>query len=185
MKNFPLSLSGKSSLQARPVPPEGGALAIVTNVGRNAVDACRAQDERMEGGRRSRSVLIPRRWYQVGDNALALRRRRRQESPVSGETTKETVKTIAQGMPERFRRPVVDLLVCFFHLHARLRVRRSIRHSLLPLPLRDDDRQSSGKIRRENAESRHCEKRELRSNPGTHVIPRESGVSSTLRPLNC
>src|SRR5579872_6204404 len=113
------------------------------------MDAFGASDERAGGGRRSRSVLIPRRWYQVGDNALALRRRRRQESPVSGETTKETVKTIAQGMPDTFRRPVVDLLVCFFHLHARLRVRRSIRHSLLPLFSRDNDRQSSGEVRRE------------------------------------
>jgi hypothetical protein len=42
-------------------------------------------------------------------------------------------KTIAQGMPERFGVPVVTLLVCFFHSHARLRVRLSARHSLRPL----------------------------------------------------
>jgi hypothetical protein len=34
-----------------------------------------------------------------GDNACALRLRRWQESPVTGESTKETVKTIARGMP--------------------------------------------------------------------------------------
>ncbi len=33
---------------------------------RDAMDAFGASDERARGGRRSRSVLIPRRWYQVG-----------------------------------------------------------------------------------------------------------------------
>src|SRR5579872_4253451 len=51
VKYFPLFLSGKSSLQARPVPPEGGASAIVTNVGRDAVDAFVPDDDRRESGR--------------------------------------------------------------------------------------------------------------------------------------
>jgi len=34
-------------------------------VGRDAVDAERATDERAQGGRRSRVVLAPRRWRQV------------------------------------------------------------------------------------------------------------------------
>jgi hypothetical protein len=34
-------------------------------------------------------------------------------------------KTIAQGMPVDFGEPVVTTLVCFFHLHARLWVRRA------------------------------------------------------------
>jgi len=72
VKNFPLSLSGKSSLQTRSVPPEGGALAIVTNVGRNAVDALVPDDDRRESGRRSRVVLTSRRWRQVGDDALRI-----------------------------------------------------------------------------------------------------------------
>ena len=41
--------------------------------------------------------------------------------------------TIAQGRPDRFGEPVVTLLACFFILHARLRVRKSIRLSLRPL----------------------------------------------------
>jgi hypothetical protein len=45
-------------------------------------------------GRRSRVVLTPRRWRQVGG---AIRRRRWQTSPVTGESPKETVNTIAQG----------------------------------------------------------------------------------------
>jgi hypothetical protein len=39
-KNIPLSPSGKSSLQACPIPPhQEGRIMIVTNVGRDAVDA--------------------------------------------------------------------------------------------------------------------------------------------------
>jgi hypothetical protein len=38
-KNISLNPSGKSSLQARAIPPHRGALAIVTNAGRDAVDA--------------------------------------------------------------------------------------------------------------------------------------------------
>jgi hypothetical protein len=39
-KNIPLSPSGKSSLQVRPVPSHSeGRLAIVTDAGRDAVDA--------------------------------------------------------------------------------------------------------------------------------------------------
>jgi hypothetical protein len=38
-KNIPLSPSGKSSLQARPSRPTEGRLAIVTDAGRDAVDA--------------------------------------------------------------------------------------------------------------------------------------------------
>jgi len=42
-----------------------GALAIVTDVGRDAVDADSAQDERAASGRRNRVVLTPRRWRQA------------------------------------------------------------------------------------------------------------------------
>ena len=52
---------------------------------------------------------------------------------LTGESTKETVKTIRAGNAGMFRRTCGDLLVCFFHLHARLRVRLSTRHSLRPL----------------------------------------------------
>jgi hypothetical protein len=48
------------------------------------------------------------------------------------EITKETVKTIAQGMPVAGF-TCGDLLVCFLFLHARLRVPAKRRHSLRPL----------------------------------------------------
>jgi hypothetical protein len=47
-KNISFNMSGKSPLQARPSRPKRGALAIVTNVGRDAVDACVPKDERRE-----------------------------------------------------------------------------------------------------------------------------------------
>src|ERR1700724_1644618 len=59
---------------------------------RDAMDAVAAQDERRCCGRRSRVVLTPRRWRQVSRRQSA--RRRWQESPVTGESSKETVKTI-------------------------------------------------------------------------------------------
>jgi len=74
-------------------------LAIVTNVGRDAVDVVVPKDERCESGRRSRVVLTPRRWRQLGDEARASRRGWWQQSPVTKESAKEPVKTIAQGRP--------------------------------------------------------------------------------------
>src|SRR5260221_4431500 len=41
---------------------------------------------------------------------------------VTGESTKETVKTIAQGRPGQPGKPVVTTLVWFYFFHARLRV---------------------------------------------------------------
>src|SRR5215212_8259859 len=46
-------------------------------------------------------------------------------SPITGEITKETVKTIARGMPGVSGVTVVTMLVCFFHLHMRLRAHRA------------------------------------------------------------
>ena len=65
-KNFPLCPSGKSSLPTRAVPPRHeGRFAIVTNAGRDAVDADSSFDEWRYRGRRSRVVLMPRRWHQL------------------------------------------------------------------------------------------------------------------------
>jgi hypothetical protein len=79
----------------------------------DAVDAMGAQDECTDRGRRSRVVLTPRRWRQVLEKQASWGRRW-QESPVTEEITKETVKTIAQGMPGWSDVPVVTTLVCFF-----------------------------------------------------------------------
>jgi len=61
------------------------------------MDAEVTSDERDLSGRRSRVVLASRRWGQVGERWS--RWWREQESPVPGESTKDTVKTTAQGRP--------------------------------------------------------------------------------------
>jgi hypothetical protein len=58
-------------------------------------------------------VLTPRCWRQVRGT---LRGRRWQESPVAGESTKETVKTIARGMPGDFRCDLTNACA-LYHYH--------------------------------------------------------------------
>jgi hypothetical protein len=54
----------------RLVPPEG-RIAVVTDAGRDAVDADSAADDSTRCGRPSRVVLTPRRWRQVGENKFS------------------------------------------------------------------------------------------------------------------
>ncbi len=99
LKNFPLRRRRKSAIYLLPSRLSGGAFRDRYERGaRDAVDALARQDERRQGGRRSRVVLTPRRWRQVLRDAIPARRRW-QESPVTEESAKETVKTIARGMP--------------------------------------------------------------------------------------
>jgi len=63
--------------------------------------------------------------------ARSSRGRRGQESPVPGESTKETVKTIAQGMPVDLAKPVVTA-ACVFCCR-RAMGEAITRHSLRPL----------------------------------------------------
>jgi hypothetical protein len=58
---------------------------------------------------------------------------RRQQSPVSGASTKEPVKTIRAGKAGNVRQTCGDLSACFLFLHAELRVRWRTRLSLRPL----------------------------------------------------
>jgi hypothetical protein len=104
---------------------------------RDAVDvkvlsAIRCADEQRFCGRRSRVVLTPRRWRQVGDDAHASRRRWWQQSPVTKESAEETVKTIAQGRPDVFRIRVVTNARAFYTTRAAAGA-RCTRLSLRPL----------------------------------------------------
>jgi hypothetical protein len=66
-KKFPLYVRVETPLEPRAVPPQSeGRIAIVTNVERGMRWTQGRVDERGPGGRRSRVVLIPRRWNQVG-----------------------------------------------------------------------------------------------------------------------
>jgi hypothetical protein len=60
-------------------------------------------------------------------------RRRWQQSPVTGESTEETVKTIAQGRPGETGEPVVTMLVCFIHFAREAAGATGTRLSLRPL----------------------------------------------------
>ena len=87
-------------------------------------------------------------------------KRRGQESPVPEESTKETVKTIRVRECRVNRRDRGDLLACFFHLHARLRVRLApgIPHALFGRTIRGQLGRNAprgcGVVSR-----RHCEER--------------------------
>src|SRR6266852_517779 len=80
-------------------------------------------------GRRSRVVLTPRRWCQVGG---VIRWRRWQTSPVTGESTKETVKTIACGNAGCSGATVVTTLVCYQYTAHEAAGAAGTRHSPRP-----------------------------------------------------
>jgi hypothetical protein len=67
---------------------------------------------------------MPRRWHQPGDEAGASRRGWWQESPITKESAKEAVKTIARGMPGVSGVTVVTNARVFYH-HARLRAHQA------------------------------------------------------------
>src|SRR5437660_7123922 len=93
-----------------PSRPNEGRLAIVTNAGRDAVDADGAADEQhVKRTAKSCGSDAPTLASSFAVNA----RRRWQTSPVTGKSTKETVKTIARGMPGVSGVTVVTMLVCF------------------------------------------------------------------------
>jgi hypothetical protein len=91
---------GRSRLidSSYPVPGNEGRTRRHERWVRDAMDASAACDERGRGGRRSRVVLMPRRWHQLA-TILRIARGRWQESPITGESTEKIVKTIAQGRP--------------------------------------------------------------------------------------
>jgi hypothetical protein len=84
---------------SRVIPyPIEGRFAIVTDVGFGMRwTRLRAGRSAPARGRRSRVVLTPRRWRSSCAEVSA--RRWWQQSPVIRESTKETVKTTAQGVP--------------------------------------------------------------------------------------
>jgi hypothetical protein len=73
-------------------------------------------------------------------------RRRWQESPVTGESSKETVKTIARGMPGDSGVTVVTMLVCCFIFAREAAGASCARHSLRPL--NSEDRTFRAKLAR-------------------------------------
>src|SRR5436853_181313 len=115
--------------------------------------------------RRSRVVLTPRCWRQVGGRCPAgdggKRAVHRGERAISR-------KAIAQGRPECSRCPVCSCALLFAQIARETAGAASTRSSLRPLSSGGQTKkQTSGETRRENAKSypRHCEERKRRSNP--------------------
>jgi len=88
------------------------------------------------GGRRSRVVLTPRRWRQVLEKQASWGRRW-QESPVTGKSAKETVKTIRAGNAGCFRCDRGDYARVLFHFAREAAGASCTRHSLRPLSSED------------------------------------------------
>ena len=137
-KNFPLSPSGKSPLGLLPSRARSrGVSRSSRHVGRGMRwTRLRRDDERCRRGRQSRGVLIPRCWYQVLKK-LTLLRDDGDKKPVSGETTKETVKTIRVRECRGIRRvpAVTNSRVFYFPREAAGAL--ATRHSPRPLWAKD------------------------------------------------
>jgi hypothetical protein len=107
---------------SRRLVPLEGRIAIVTNAGRDAVDADGAQDEGVNCGRRSRVVLTPRRRRQVCGGNSAGDGDKKARSP--GRARNKPLKPLRAGMPGESGCNRGDYArVLTSHLHARLRVR--------------------------------------------------------------
>jgi hypothetical protein len=89
-----------------------GRFAIVTNAGRDAVDAAVSKDERC--WLRTAKSCGPDAPTLASSLAERSARRQWQKSPVTGESTKEAVKTIARETPGCPGEPVVTNSPCFF-----------------------------------------------------------------------
>jgi hypothetical protein len=115
-------------------------------------------------GRRSRVVLTPRRWRQVLERHASWERWW-QQSPVTRESTEETVKTIACGNAGCSGATVVTNACAYYTSRTRLRVQRApgIPHALCFRA--KDYNKDSGAMRRGMVEvclsyPRHCERSE-------------------------
>src|SRR6266849_4048950 len=133
------------------------------------------QDDGAACVRRSRVVLTPRRWRQVlrrlvrlnraGQN-LQSARRRWQKSPIAGESTKETVKTIACGNAGRFRCDRCEYSCAFLEHHSAHEAAGAscTRHSPRPLWAKDSSTPRPLRVARTKSypelAGRHCERSE-------------------------
>jgi hypothetical protein len=99
---------------------------------RNAMDGGCVADERAIFGRRSRVVLTPRRWRQVGDNASHYAGDGDNKPGHRGEH-EVSRKTIARGMPDCIGEPVVTNSPCYLFFAREAAGAARTRHSLRPL----------------------------------------------------
>jgi hypothetical protein len=110
---------------AHPVPHEG-RIAIVTDVGAG----CGGRERRQETndvacGRRSRVVLTPRRWCQVGDDASHHAGDGGKQARSPGRARNKPLKPLRREGRIASAEPVCSCVFCFVHLHTRPRVQRA------------------------------------------------------------
>ena len=116
---------------------------IVTNVGRVAVDAGSADNERRESVRQRRVVLTPRCWRRRWQQCMA----HRGERVISR-------KAIAQGRPDALRWTCMLVCALFVHIAHETAGAARTRSSLRPCLKRAKSfQQTSGAMRRENADT--------------------------------
>src|SRR5258705_8703710 len=207
-KNISVFTHPKSILELFPSRPTEGRFAIVTNVGhgmrwtrqrfardgiagrvgeRPVSDQQRA-DEGCCSVRRSRVVLTPRRWRQVLRRLVRLNRagqnlqsagRRWQKSPIAGESTKETVKTIACGNVGGFR-GARCYSCAFYHyqVHTRPRVQRAsgVPHALFGREINAKPR--THRAARSRTCAWNCRHSEERSDEAIHKAAKKEWIAS-------
>ena len=105
---------------------------IAMNVGRVAVDAGSADNERHESVRQSRVVLTSRCWRQVLKKLTLLRGDGGKRAVLRGEHAISR-KAIAQGMSDCLRCPVCSCSHSSVHIAHETAGAARIRHSLRPL----------------------------------------------------
>jgi hypothetical protein len=133
-RSYQLLLKIRNSPILPAIPPrhEGRYGQSSRNVRWGAMDVWAASDGRSPCMRRNRVVPMPRRWHQVGGRAMsALRARHAGSADDGGYQARHSGESAYKPLDHRagnagmFRRTCGDLLACFLHLHARLRVRQT------------------------------------------------------------
>src|SRR3954453_1711556 len=131
LQKYISSLFSQIKSITRAVSSHQGALAIVTNAGRDAVDADVLLTNSTGCGRRSRVVLTPRCWRQVGGKYPAGDGDNKARSP--GRARRKPLKPLRAGMPGETGEPRGDdtRVVLFFPT----RGCGCIEHPAFPTPL--------------------------------------------------
>src|SRR5882757_2184362 len=98
---------------------------------------------------------------------------------VTGESSKETVKTIARGMPGEPGEPVVTMLVCSFYFACEAAGASRARHSLRPLIFSGQDLQSKTRVECAARSRTHI----LASLPATNAKRLRKGAQATKQSI--
>src|ERR1700722_13447092 len=146
-KKIPFRARPKSNPYFELSRPTEGRFAIVTDVGTGCGGREAARKTNAHASRTAKSCGpdAPTLASSFADQSA---RRRWQTSPVTGESAKETVKTIARGMPGESGVTVVTMLVCFFYFAREAAGALGTRHSLRPPVFEGGSFINSGGLRR-------------------------------------